>query len=443
MFVDQVRVRLRAGNGGAGVVSFRKVGRHPRGRPVGGSGGSGGDVRVVADATVPTLLRYKRDPHRSATDGRHGEGDLRHGKRGTDLVLAVPSGTVVYDEAGVMIADLVLPGQAATVLTGGRGGRGNAGFVGRRHRHPTFAEQGEYGLAEWFSLELKLVADAALIGYPNAGKSTLISRVSAARPKIADYPFTTLEPNLGVVSHADREFVLADIPGLIEGAADGRGLGHEFLRHTERARALVVLLDPSDLQADSIVVQHQVLMRELVSHSPQLVERPMVVAVAKSDVGVGELVELSKQVEGELLTFSSITGDGLDGLLHAVADAVDTSRRDTPPRDGFILHRPIEVPFAIHRQGDTWVVEGRAAERAVSLNDLTLPEAAAFAATRLARIGVDAALLEAGAIPGDEVRIGELLFEFQNPQQVGESSAEVGESDDGAVQFQEEQQSVD
>lgn len=428
MFVDEVRVRLRAGSGGAGVVSFLKIGRHAKGRPVGGSGGSGGSVAIAADANIPTLLRYKRNPHHSATDGKHGEGDLRHGKHGKDLLLLVPAGTVVSDSDGVVVADLVLPGQSARLLSGGRGGKGNAGFVSRRHRHPTFAEQGEYGLSEWFSLELKLVADAALIGYPNAGKSTLISRVSAAKPKIADYPFTTLEPNLGVVSHSEREFVLADIPGLIEGAADGKGLGHEFLRHTERARALVVLLDPSDLQTDTIVSQYKVLLHELAAHSPQLAKRPMVVAVSKMDTGNPDLNELAGLVDGELLIFSAITGEGLERLLHAVADAVDTAKREAPERQGFVLHRPIDIPFTVSRKDATWVVEGRAAERAVSLNDLTLPEAAAFAATRLARIGVDAALRQAGAMPGDDVAIGDIVFEFQDPLETdlaGEGGQEI------------------
>lgn len=430
MFVDQVRVRLRAGNGGAGVVSFQKQGRHPKGRPVGGSGGTGGAVIVRADETVPTLLRYKRNPHHAAGNGTHGEGDFRQGRHGEDLILPVPPGTSVYDDAGTLLADLVQPGQSAEVLEGGRGGRGNASFVSRRHRHPTFAEQGEYGESAWFTLELKLLADAALIGYPNAGKSTLISRVSAAKPKIADYPFTTLEPNLGVVSHAGREFVLADIPGLIEGASDGKGLGHEFLRHTERARALVVLLDPSQLQTDSILTQYDVLMRELAAHSPQLMERPQVVAVSKFDLGAPDLAALSERVEGELIVFSAITGDGLDELLHAIADAVDTAKRDAPEREGFVLHRPVDIPFTITRVKGRWLVEGRAAERAVSLNDLTLPEAAAFAASRLARIGVDDALREAGAVPGDDVQIGDLVFEFQDPQEYEEDFDDESDDED-------------
>ncbi|MFB3109970.1 MAG: GTPase ObgE, partial [Acidimicrobiia bacterium] len=248
MFVDRVRVSLRAGNGGAGVVSFVRAKGKPKGKPSGGHGGSGGSVIVRADPSIATLLRYKRNPHHSAGHGTHGQGELRHGKSGEDLVLPVPFGTLVTDDDGTVIADLVGEGEEVVAVRGGRGGRGNAGFVSPANRAPSVAEQGEYGGEEWFTLELKLLADAALIGFPNAGKSTFISNVSAAKPKIADYPFTTLEPNLGVVAVDDREFVLADIPGLIEGAAEGKGLGHEFLRHTERAGVLVILLDPAETQ---------------------------------------------------------------------------------------------------------------------------------------------------------------------------------------------------
>ncbi|MGZ8756147.1 MAG: Obg family GTPase CgtA, partial [Acidimicrobiia bacterium] len=267
MFVDRVRVHLRAGHGGAGVVSFQKLRGKPKGKAIGGSGGKGGAVILRADPSMATLLTYKRNPHHEAGAGTHGQGDLRSGRQGDDLVLSVPLGTVVREDNGVVIADLVEADQHVTVLEGGRGGRGNAALVSRVHRAPNFCEQGEYGAGAWFEFELKLLADAALVGFPNAGKSTLISRVSAARPRIADYPFTTLEPNLGVVSFADREFVFADIPGLIEGAAIGKGLGHEFLRHVERARALVILLDPSPLQTESLLRQYDVLIDELAGHS--------------------------------------------------------------------------------------------------------------------------------------------------------------------------------
>ncbi len=274
MFVDRVHIEVKAGDGGAGVASFLRQKGRPRGKPTGGSGGRGGDVVLVADPDVASLLDYTRHPHWAAGSGTHGEGDLRHGRRGADRELPVPLGTVVRDPAGTVLADLVDPGQRVTVARGGRGGKGNAAFVGRAHRAPSYAEQGEYGEEAALTLELRLLADAALIGFPNAGKSTLISRLSAARPKVADYPFTTLEPHLGVVEIGDRQFVLADIPGLVEGAADGRGLGHEFLRHTERARVLVVLLDPTALQVEDVATQLGVLRNELARHSPELARRP-------------------------------------------------------------------------------------------------------------------------------------------------------------------------
>ena len=414
MFVDEVTVHLRAGDGGAGIVAFERIKGRPRGKPLGGSGGAGGDVVVVADDEVSTLLDYQRRPHRRADAGTHGRGDLQHGRRGSDLVLRVPAGTVIKDATGTLVADLAQAGQQVVLLRGGRGGKGNAALAGPRHVAPSFAEQGEYGVEADFTFELKLVADAALIGFPNAGKSTLIARVSAARPKIADYPFTTLVPNLGVVDVDDRRFVLADIPGLIEGAAEGKGLGHRFLRHAERARALVVLLDPSPLQESSCIEQLGILRDELARHDPALAAREEIVVVSKADVpdatGVIERLE-TIGIRAHLV--SSVTGEGLTPLLHAIADAVERVAREAPDGEGYFLHRPVEAGFEIRRVGDRWVVVGLAAERAVALDDLTKPEAAGFAARRLARAGVDDALRKAGARPGDEVQIGEIVFEYR------------------------------
>lgn len=408
MFVDRVRVSLRGGNGGAGVASFVRSKGKPKGKPTGGSGGAGGSVILRADPSVATLLRYQRNPHHSAGHGTHGEGDLRHGKKGTDAVLPVPLGTVVRDEAGTVVADLVADGQEVVAVRGGRGGLGNAAFVGPANRAPSVAEQGEYGRDEWFSLEMKLLADAALIGFPNAGKSTFISRVSAATPKIANYPFTTLEPNLGVVSFDGREFVLADIPGLIEGAAEGKGLGHEFLRHTERARVLVILLDPAETQTDSPADQLQILRREIADYSPELAGRPSIVLMNKSDLeGVGDE---AKRLGA--MPVSAMTGDGMREALHEVADLVDEAERVAPERRGYILHRPLGPTFTIVREDDAWRLDGRSVDRAIAFADLTMLEAADMAARRLAGLGVDAALAEAGAVAGDEVRIGDLAFEF-------------------------------
>jgi len=404
VFVDRVRVSLRAGDGGAGVVSFVRAKGRPKGKPVGGNGGVGGSVVLRADSSVATLLRYRRNPHNKAGNGTHGEGDLRHGRSGEDLVLPVPLGTVVTDGSGEMIADLVEDGQEVEAVRGGRGGLGNAAFVGPNNRAPALAEQGEYGREEWFILELKLLADAALIGFPNAGKSTLISKVSAAKPKIADYPFTTLEPNLGVVTVDGREFVLADVPGLIEGAAEGKGLGHEFLRHTERARALVFLLDPAETQTHTPAEQLEILSGEIAQYSPELAGRPRLVLINKADLGVvGDV---------DAIALSAMTGDGVGDALHAIADLVDQAEREAPTRRGYVLYRPLGPMFEITRDGNVWRVEGRSAERAVGFADLTMDEAADMAATRLAALGVDDALTAAGAVEGDEVRIGDLAFEF-------------------------------
>ncbi len=415
MFVDQVRVHLRAGDGGAGVSSFKRQRGKPRGRAEGGSGGTGGDIVIEAAEAVGTLLDFQRRPHRHAANGAHGSGDLQHGRAGSDEVLSVPTGTIVREIDGTVIADLAQPGQRVTVLTGGRGGKGNAALVSRANVAPNFAEQGEYGGKRDLVLELKLLADAALIGFPNAGKSTFVSRVSAAKPKIADYPFTTLEPNLGVVEVDDRRFVLADIPGLVEGAAVGKGLGHSFLRHAERARALVILLDPSPLQEIDCVAQLSVLRAELAAHDAELAARAEIVAVAKADLGsVETLVERLGAVGIEPFVVSAVTGEGVEPLLHAIADAVDRAEKESPQGEGFLLHRPVPPSFDIEHDGERWVVVGLLAERAVALDDLTKPEAADFAARRLTAAGVDAALRQAGARPGDEVQIGEIVFEFSD-----------------------------
>ena len=396
-FVDRARITVRGGHGGAGAVAFEKRKGKPRGKPSGGSGGAGGDVVLVASPDVASLLRYSRQPHWQAESGRHGEGEFRHGRRGDILELPVPLGTVVRDETGRVIADLVEPGQRIVVARGGKGGRGNAAFVSPERRAPNFAEQGEYGEERTIVLELKLLADAALVGFPNAGKSTLVSRVSAAKPKIADYPFTTLKPHLGIVTIDDREFVLADIPGLVEGAAEGKGLGHEFLRHVERARVLVVLLDPTPIQPVGPEAQYEILLGELGAHASDLAERPKIVALNKIDAidDAAPYLEWAEREGFRLHPISAVTGEGVDELLHAIADLVAEAGRRAPDR-----------------VGDTWVVTGLAATRAVNLDDLTKPEAAAFVARRLSRLGVDAALAAAGARPGDEVRIGGLVFEY-------------------------------
>jgi GTP-binding protein len=411
-FVDQAQLHARAGDGGAGAVSWRREAHVERGGPDGGDGGDGGDVWVVASVNESSLLGFKDHPFRRATDGEHGSGQKRHGARGKDMVVPVPVGTVVRDRDSVVVCDLQADGARALAAAGGRGGRGNARFLSNRRRAPAFAEQGEKGQERWLDLELKLMADVALVGFPNAGKSTLISAVSAAKPKIADYPFTTLEPHLGVVRvggvRDGTEFVMADVPGLVEGAAGGKGLGHQFLRHIERARVLVLLLDLGAplLEGETPADQQRVLLTELGSYRPELLDRPRIVVGSKADIGTDD--------EGVCdLALSAATGDGVRALTDHLASLVRDARTAAVAAEAseVVVHRPAPEGVDVQRAGPgAWVVLGRAAERAVALSDLTDSGAQAEAVRRLRRLGVDRALARAGARDGDEVTVGTMTF---------------------------------
>jgi GTP-binding protein len=403
-FVDEVLANLRGGDGGAGAVSFRREAHVPKGGPDGGDGGDGGSVVLEADRNLASLLAFRDHPHRRAQSGTHGAGKRRHGTRGTDLVVHVPEGTLVRTRDGELLADLVQHGDRYVAAPGGRGGRGNARFLSNARRAPNFAEQGEYAAEYWLRLEVQLAADAALVGFPNAGKSTLISAISAARPKIANYPFTTLEPHLGVVRAGSHEFVLADIPGLIEGAADGRGLGHRFLRHVERARVLVLLLDLASLEGRSPADQERALLEELRRYQPELLRRPRLVVGTKADVATATF-------SGRRL--SAVTRDGLDGFVTTLGRLVDEARTTVPTREPVGVLRPHEAGFVVERDRDgAWRVAGRAAERVVAITDLTAPDVLAYVRDRFRRLGVDRALARAGAKEGDVVRIGALELEY-------------------------------
>jgi GTPase len=408
-FVDEAQVNLRGGDGGAGAMSFRREAHVPRGGPDGGDGGKGGDVILRADRNVASLLAFRDHPHRRAASGAHGSGKRRRGAAGEDLIVPVPEGTVVKTRDANVVADLVCHGDSYMAARGGRGGRGNARFLSNARRAPSFAEQGEYGEEEWFRLELRLMADAALVGFPNSGKSTLISTVSAARPKVADYPFTTLEPHLGVVRSQGYEFVLADIPGLVEGAAEGRGLGHRFLRHVERARVLVLLLDLArvegeDPEQESPVEQERVLLEELGRYRPELLDRPRLVVGSKADVALFDF-------EGPRV--SAVTHEGLDEVVGSLGEMVADARAEEPEREPFVVLRPVEVGFSVVRDDDgAWRVTGKGAERVVAMADLTNEEAVAYVQERFRRMGVERALARAGAREGDTVRVGPVELEY-------------------------------
>jgi GTPase len=411
-FVDQAQLHARAGDGGAGAVSWRREAHVDRGGPDGGDGGHGGDVWLVASVNQSSLLGFRDHPHRRATDGAHGSGQKRHGARGKDITVAVPVGTVVRDNQGAVQCDLASDGDRFLIAEGGQGGRGNARFLSNRRRAPAFAEQGEKGQERWLDMELKLMADVALVGFPNAGKSTLISVVSAAKPKIADYPFTTLEPHLGVVRLGGvkdgTEFVMADIPGLVEGAAEGKGLGHRFLRHIERARVLVVLLDLDPLAAHDPGEQLRILLGELGSYQPELLERPRIVVGGKADL----LAARSEHAPCELLV-SSATGAGVRPLVERLAAMVHEVRSAVAVEatGAVVIHRPVPEGVRVEKVGPgVWRVLGRVAERAVAFSDLNDDGALDEAVKRLRRLGVDRSLTRAGVRDGDEVTVGAMTF---------------------------------
>jgi GTP-binding protein len=412
-FVDECQLNVRGGDGGAGCVAFRREGPVVMGGPNGGDGGKGGDVWLVADHNVASLLAFRDHPHRRAQDGVHGKGKDLHGKRGASIEIMVPEGTVVSDMyGGDVLAELLHHGDRWLAAAGGRGGRGNAKFLSNKRRAPSFAEQGEHGEDRWLKLEMQLMADVALVGFPNVGKSTLISVISAARPKIADYPFTTLEPNLGVVRLDEAtEFIVADIPGLIEGASEGKGLGHQFLRHVQRARVLCLMLDLIQIDGVTPADQERILLRELGAHEPQLLERPRIVVGTKADAVQADELQASGW-DGPVI--SAVTGQGVRDLVGSLAALVHEARRAEPATEGIVVLRPEPTGALVERLGDgEFRLLGRDVERVVALNDVTTPEALSFIDQRLERLGVPKMLARAGAREGDVVWIGEFSFEYQ------------------------------
>jgi GTPase len=426
---DRARIHVEAGAGGNGCVSFRREAHVPKGGPDGGDGGHGGDVVLLCDSSLRDLAALRRQAHVRAERGRHGAGKGRHGARGEDAVVRVPPGTQATAVDGSLV-DLVEEGQRAVLASGGRGGHGNKRFTTSTRQAPRFAERGTAGATGWIELRLKLLADAGLVGLPNAGKSSLLSRLTRAAPKVADYPFTTVEPVLGTIDGDDRQIVLADIPGLIEGAASGAGLGHEFLAHIERCAMLVHLVEVAPLEGDP-QSNYEAVRAELDSYGAGLAELPVLIVLAKRDLLPEAEVRRMRQEWADrlgratlgVLAVSSATGEGLEELRSAILTAVP--RRSATPiaeraaaAPGFEaehrVYRPAgEGGYRIEQEDEgAYRVEGRGVEMLFERHDLGNAEALAYLEQRLGEMGVLAALRDAGFEPGDEVRIGEHEFEL-------------------------------
>ncbi|MEU8333187.1 GTPase ObgE [Micromonospora sp. NPDC048839] len=422
-FVDRVVLHLQAGDGGHGCVSIHREKFKPFGGPDGGNGGHGGSVSLVVDPQVTTLLDFHFHPHVKADNGKGGAGSNRDGANGRTLLLKVPNGTVVQTTDGTVLADMVGAGTTFEVARGGRGGRGNASLANAKRKAPGFAELGEPGDQLDVVLELKSVADVGLVGFPSAGKSSLISVISAAKPKIADYPFTTLVPNLGVVRMDNHTFTVADVPGLIPGAASGKGLGLEFLRHIERCAVLVHVIDSATLEPGRDPVADIDAIEAELSQYGGLSDRPRMVAVNKVDVPDGrdlaEIVRPDLEERGyRVFEVSAATREGLKELTYAMADLVEAQRKAAPPAEPTrIVIRPIAVDddgFTITAEADgSFTVRGVRPERWVKQTNFDNDEAVGYLADRLARLGVEDKLAKAGAAPGDLVRIGEREFDWK------------------------------
>ena len=435
-FTDICRINVKGGDGGAGCMSFRREAYVPKGGPDGGDGGRGGDVIIQADAQLSSLIDYRFKHHFRAERGTHGRGSKMDGKSGEDLVLKVPMGTVVREldletlEPVYDIADLTHDGERVTVAPGGAGGRGNPHFVTSVRRAPAFAEKGEPALEHWIELEMKLMADAALVGMPSVGKSSLIARMSAARPKIADYPFTTLVPNLGMVRAGEYSYVVADVPGLIEGASEGKGLGHQFLRHIERTALIMHVVDiTGGYEGRDPVEDYRIINRELAAYAPELADRPQIVVANKCDAsGMSDRIAALKRAaldDGHaFFAVSALTGASLQTLMLACGERVTELRRelaeaqrDEPAFDGGKWDRMLRARanrFEVVPEGPgAWRVRGTNVERMVVQTDWENEEAVIYLQHRFARMGVDEALETAGCRRGDEVRIMGIAFDYE------------------------------
>lgn len=425
MFYDYAKVNVKAGDGGNGIVAFRREKYVPKGGPAGGDGGKGGSIILRADEGLRTLIDFRYQTHYKGKRGDHGSGAKQHGRSADDIVLRVPVGTVVRDaDTKKLLGDLRHHGQEIVVAQGGRGGRGNARFVSSTHRAPAFAENGEKGEERWITLELKLLADVGLVGFPNVGKSTIISRVSAAKPKIANYHFTTLEPNLGMVRvDAGRSFVIADVPGLVEGAAEGAGLGHRFLRHVERTRVLVHVVDLSGSEGRDPLEDLAVIRGELECYAPQLNEKPMVIVANKVDLMSDDdrdaaLARLSEAYpEVRIFPMSAATDSDLNELVYHLADILDAIGPVEYAEEDFepVEEEPQkqEAPFRVQKIGpDAYEVVGPEIDGLVGRTQFERDEAVERFMKILDNMGIEKALREAGIQDGDTVIVGPMALDY-------------------------------
>lgn len=422
MFIDLVKIEVQSGHGGNGAVAWRREKYVPRGGPAGGNGGWGGHVYLEADKTISTLLEFRYKSIFEAENGENGRAKSCHGKKGQDLIIKVPEGTIVKDhQHDVIIADLSHHGQKVLVAAGGKGGRGNESFKSSTHQAPQFCEPGDPGVHRILELELKLLADVGIIGLPNAGKSTFISSVSAAKPKIADYPFTTLIPNLGVIKTPDFEgVVFADIPGLIKGSSEGQGLGHQFLRHVERTRLLIHMVDILDTDP---LENYNVINSELKKYSDHLSSLEQIIAINKIDSTDNEMVNLIKDLfkaeNKKLFAISAVTKQGVQDLLNYVFQRLNEIPKETRTFD--VLEDPAaynndDSHYEVYRNKDVFVVDGGKIKRLVSVTDITNNESVYKLERQLKAMGVFIKLKEAGAYDGDLVVIGSYEFEYYDDE---------------------------
>ena len=427
MFIDRARIQVKAGDGGNGVVAFRREKFVPEGGPSGGDGGRGGHVIFFVDEGLRTLMDFRYRRHFKGKRGEHGQGKNMHGKRGDSLEIAVPPGTIIYDDdTGEKIADLVCKDDRVVVAQGGRGGRGNARFTTSSNRAPRMAENGEPGQQRWLRLELKLLADVGLVGLPNAGKSTLLAAVTEAQPKIADYPFTTMTPQLGVVRVSlDQSFVLADIPGLIEGAHEGAGLGHDFLKHIERTKLLIHVLDAAPLDGHDPLDDFYIIEEELASYNPLLANRPRMVALNKMDLLEDEeaVFRTQKTLEEkgfEVFKISAATTQGLDALMQRaqiVLDELPEESEDEKDAEVDKVYTIKPPDYIIEEEDGVYVIRGADIERMVAMTNFDNEEAVDRLQNAIRKMGIEDALAKKGLRSGDAVRIRDVEFDYWLPEE--------------------------